>query len=764
MSDIASLIIRVTTNGVDRASADLGKLGKAALAAGAAIGGLETARRVFDRLIESQRNFDKLNSGLITMTGSAENAAKAFQVLQQFAKETPYGLNQAVEGFTKLVALGLDPSKEALISYGNTAAAMGKDLNQMIEAVADAATGEFERLKEFGIKASQQGDTVSFTFRGVTTTVKKSSEEIQKYLLNIGNTDFAGAMETRSKTLDGALSSLEDTVEGFFITVARSGFGDFIAEQAAKAEDAIQTLTDGVASGEFITEVKAYAEQVDVSFKFVSDLLNQLVGDFADAGKEMSPFGTNVADDIGDGFATLPAMVAATIQEAIAEISAFVDKAEAFGRAIKGALNPLDFKGWAGQLDKDLKTANENLVLEKELIESNRDLTINSYKARIQKSQEMRKAYEEERKKQIDLRSLVKTTPGGGSNGPSAAELKAAKAAERLAEQQRRQAEQFIDTVKRQNRDELAAIDEQERQKLAKLDQFQQEGALKAGEYEATKTQIMLDAEDARQEELKKRKDARDKEEFQADSYLEQLRAQNEGELAEIDRQNDEKLRKLEEFHQKGLVSEDEYQQGLKDIAEATDKAKLDSYTGTLGDVTNALRNSLGEGNALYKAAAITQTIIETYKGATAAYASLATIPIVGPGLGIAAAAAITASGLANVARIRSAREQGGNLSAGQISTIAERGQPEVIMPAGASRVRTAQQMRQIMGENGGKGGGDSVMIINQTSGRIDSAQTERDDEGRLRVIIRELVSGDLQDSNSDISKSRKLTRGQPGH
>ena len=87
-------------------------------------------------------------------------------------------------------------------------------------------------------------------------------------------------------------------------------------------------------------------------------------------------------------------------------------------------------------------------------------------------------------------------------------------------------------------------------------------------------------------------------------------------------------------------------------------------------------------------------------------------------------------------------------------------------MPAGASRVRTAQQMRQIMGENsGGKSSGnDSVVIVNQTTGRIDSAQTERDDEGRLRILIRELVSSDLQDSNSDISKSRRSTRGQPGH
>ena len=156
--------------------------------------------------------------------------------------------------------------------------------------------------------------------------------------------------------------------------------------------------------------------------------------------------------------------------------------------------------------------------------------------------------------------------------------------------------------------------------------------------------------------------------------------------------------------------------------------------------------------------------MINTYKAATAAYSALAPIPIIGPALGVAAAAAAVAAGAANVAKIRSAREQGGTLSAGQASTIAERGKPEVIMPASASRVRTAQQMRQIMGENGSKqNSSDSVVIVNQTTGRIDQASTERDDEGRLRVIIRETVSGDLQDSNSQISLSRRNTRNQPG-
>jgi hypothetical protein len=35
-------------------------------------------------------------------------------------------VEQITEAFIKLKALGLDPSQEALMSYGNTASAMGK--------------------------------------------------------------------------------------------------------------------------------------------------------------------------------------------------------------------------------------------------------------------------------------------------------------------------------------------------------------------------------------------------------------------------------------------------------------------------------------------------------------------------------------------------------------------------------------------------------------------------------------------------------------
>jgi hypothetical protein len=51
-----------------------------------------------------------------------------------------------------------------------------------VEAFNDAITGEFERLKEFGITAKANGDKVALTFRGQTVEVKKTADGIGEYL------------------------------------------------------------------------------------------------------------------------------------------------------------------------------------------------------------------------------------------------------------------------------------------------------------------------------------------------------------------------------------------------------------------------------------------------------------------------------------------------------------------------------------------------------------------------------------------------------
>ncbi|OMM12373.1 hypothetical protein [Salmonella enterica] len=335
---------------------------------------------------------------------------------------------------------------------------------------------------------------------------------------------------------------------------------------------------------------------------------------------------------------------------------------------------------------------------------------------------------------------------------------------ETQAQRQKKAADDFLNTITRQNSDELAAIDAQEQQKLAKLQEFQQQGAISQEQFEAAKTQIAVDADAKRSEILAQQTEERMKKQFSADAYVAQMQALAEGEFAELDRQYEVKLQKLNDFHAQGLIADEKYQQTLNAMNDTYALDRVKATGAAFGNMASNIGSALGEASTAYKAFAIAQATIATYTSAVEAYKSTAAIPVVGPYLAPVAAAAAVAAGLANVGKIRSAREQGGNLAAGQMSTIAERGKPEVIMPASASRVRTAEQMRQIMGENGGKSGGDNVTIVNNTTGRIDSAATERDDEGRLRIIISETVSSALQDSNSAISKSRRATRGQPGY
>jgi hypothetical protein len=173
--------------------------------------------------IKAAADYEKLNISLKTsFQGNAMAASKAFKQINAFAAQTPYELEEVMTGFIKLKNMGLEPGQKALTAYGNIASGMGKSLNDMVEAVADAATFEFERLKEFGIKASQQGNKVTFLFQGVKTTVNKNAKEIEKYLQNVGNTKFAGGIEAQSKSIYGQFSTLKDNANQVAVMFGRT--------------------------------------------------------------------------------------------------------------------------------------------------------------------------------------------------------------------------------------------------------------------------------------------------------------------------------------------------------------------------------------------------------------------------------------------------------------------------------------------------------------------------------------------------------------
>jgi len=175
------------------------------------------------KVLETGATFESLRASLKTVTGSAGAAEDALGFIRTFTSKTPFQLEEVSKAFIKLKSYGLDPSERALTAYGDTASSMSKSLDDMIEAVADASSGEFERLKEFGIKASKQGEVVTFTFRGVRTEVENNSKAIQDYLVGLGEDNFAGAMGDQMTTLNGMVSNLKDALTEFFLAVAEMG-------------------------------------------------------------------------------------------------------------------------------------------------------------------------------------------------------------------------------------------------------------------------------------------------------------------------------------------------------------------------------------------------------------------------------------------------------------------------------------------------------------------------------------------------------------
>jgi hypothetical protein len=317
-------------------------------------------------LIQVNARVQTLKTSLKTMTGSAKEANKAFKDIEQFAKTTPFDLEQVVSGFIKLKSLGLDPSMKALRSYGNTASAMGKDLNEFIEAVADASTNEFERLKEFGIKAKQQGDKVSFTFQGVSKTVAKTSKEITDYLQNIGNTTFSTAMDDQADTLKTTISNLGGALVKLKSKIGEAGINDLVAEIAKTmtawidgiTTDSVQAFTDAVVKMGFWV-ARSFVSMIVWIGEFVSraDSLTSLWIRMKLGLSKLTQFALKSFHDIATGFFQLTLILWKNLN---GKVGRFLGIDEDF--LADGIKNALEFRGLIQGLEADQIKTTSGLV------------------------------------------------------------------------------------------------------------------------------------------------------------------------------------------------------------------------------------------------------------------------------------------------------------------------------------------------------------------------------------------------------------------
>lgn len=171
-------------------------------------------------VVKTLADFERFEAVLTNTLGSNSAAKKAIEEISDFAAKTPFAVDQLTDSYVKLANQGFVPTQNEMRKLGDLASSTGKGFDQLTEALIDGQVGEFERLKEFGIRASKSGDQVKFRFKGVETQVAFTEKAMREYILSLGDVQgVSGAMAAISKTTGGQISNLGDSVTQLFLNI-----------------------------------------------------------------------------------------------------------------------------------------------------------------------------------------------------------------------------------------------------------------------------------------------------------------------------------------------------------------------------------------------------------------------------------------------------------------------------------------------------------------------------------------------------------------
>lgn len=186
-------------------------------------------------------------------------------------------------------------------------------------------------------------------------------------------------------------------------------------------------------------------------------------------------------------------------------------------------------------------------------------------------------------------------------------------------------------------------------------------------------------------------------------------------------------LEQLQEFNAEQAILGEEYaanrealdqriiesNQAVYDIQKFLNSQQVQDFSKGLNAMTQMQNSKSKALVGIGKAAALAQVGIDTAEGAIAAYQAMAHIPFVGPALGIAAAAALTAYGAERAAEISGIKMAEGGLvkavTGGVPAVVGEGGSDEAVLPL--DNTRAMQRIGSAIGEAGGTG---KEVIINQ--------------------------------------------------
>ena len=241
--------INATDRGAERLNSALRKLGPI-------LAGVASAQTV-KNVVSVGDEFERLRISLSTMFGGDAAGGAAFDRIKDFARETPFQLEDVTKAFISLKAQGIEPNEQVLAAFGDAASAtltplesfnslvrmLGRstqgalgleDLNQL----ADRGIPVFQILQQRIGKTRLEITEFGQTAEGASTIMRELSAGLQD--------SFGGLMQAQMDTFGVKFSNVQIAFKEFANEVFQSGLGQIFKDMADATSDMIAGFAEAM--------------------------------------------------------------------------------------------------------------------------------------------------------------------------------------------------------------------------------------------------------------------------------------------------------------------------------------------------------------------------------------------------------------------------------------------------------------------------------------------------------------------------------------
>ena len=220
--------------GIKRVQGGFGNLTSVIAGAAAAFGGFQVAKG----FLNTAKSIENLKFQLAALTGSTTEAAKAMDILVDFAGGVPFQLEQIQRAAPSLLAVAksTDELNELLAITGDIAAASGIDFETtalQLQRTFSAGIGAADLFRDRAVKS----------MLGFQEGVQYSAEESKNLIINgfrDGTIAIAGSSAKMATTFDGVISMIQDKFMKFQLAVMDAAPFESIKAAATLMEQALE--------------------------------------------------------------------------------------------------------------------------------------------------------------------------------------------------------------------------------------------------------------------------------------------------------------------------------------------------------------------------------------------------------------------------------------------------------------------------------------------------------------------------------------------